>query len=289
MALLLLGAGPIDADLANLRAADARLATVAYRLQTANAALCSDVRPLPGFTVEALSQFSAGDRVRVAAQLGLGALPSVAAVAAGSSAEKAGLRSGDALVALGGIAAPGPGGDRYDQIAQTEALIEARLTRGPLDLRVRRSDGERTMTITGDRGCASRVQVIAGGLGATQADGQYAQISVKVLQLAQGDDELAVAVAHELAHNILQHRAKRTPSRQAEFEADRLGVWLVARAGYDPDAPVRFWTRFKAADKTILPDGSHPSWNKRIAAVAAAVAQVRAQMAAAQPLIPPPQ
>ena len=32
--------------------------------------------------------------------------------------------------------------------------------------------------------------------------------------------------------------------RQTEAEADRLSVWLLAGAGYDPEAAARFWRKF---------------------------------------------
>jgi len=282
---LLLG-GALDPDLASLRSADARLAAVAFRLQTRNAALCTDVRPLPGFTLQTLAQFAADDRRRVAAQLGLGDRPVVAAVAPGSQAARAGLRVGDVLAAVEGVATP-PDDPRssYAQLAAATAQVEAALADGSADVHL----GDRTVTLTGDRGCASRVELVPGGLQATGADGRYVQISERMLRLAASDDELAVVVAHELAHNILKHEARRTPSREGEYEADRLGVWLVARAGYDLVAVPRFWRRLKArTDYGILSDGSHPSWTKRLAAIDRAIAEVEAQRTRGAPLVPPP-
>jgi predicted Zn-dependent protease len=75
------------------------------------------------------------------------------------------------------------------------------------------------------------------------------------------DDELAAALAHEMAHVALLHvsltttwehvsnRAKTDPYFHASFrteqeaEADRLGILYMTLAGYDPRAAPRIWQR----------------------------------------------
>lgn len=280
--------GAIDPDLQALRTADMRLATVAHRLQVAAVGLCPDVARLPGITVQALSQYDAAGRARLMAQLALGDVPSVAAVATGSDAARQGLRPGDAIIAINGAATPAaPKRSGYAQVGATEDQLDAALAQGPVRLRL--APDNREVTLAGDRGCASRVQLTAGGLLRTQADGRYVQISQKMFDLARGDDELAAVTAHELSHNILRHNALKTPSKQAEYEADRLSVWLVARAGYDLGAVLPFWEALrKKTDYGIFADASHPGWGKRIAAITAAVAAVRAQQAAGVLLVPTP-
>ncbi|MFM9977273.1 MAG: M48 family metallopeptidase [Sphingomonadaceae bacterium] len=284
LVLVVLLGGALDPDLAALRSADARLAGVAFRLQTANAVLCSDARPLPAFTLQTIGQFPARDRPRVAAQLGLGDLPMVAAVAPDSAAARAGLKVGDSVVAVDGVAlGPTTASAGYAGLAAAADRIELALTDRSAELRLQ----DRVVQITGDRGCPSRAELVPGGFKATGADGRYIQISERMLRLAASDDELAVVVAHELAHNILKHRARRTPSRESEFAADWLGVWLVARAGYDLAAVPRFWQRLQAqTDYGILSDGSHPSWKKRLAAIDRAIVEVERQRAAGEPLMP---
>lgn len=57
-------------------------------------------------------------------------------------------------------------------------------------------------------------------------------------------------------------------SRVQESEADRIGLILMAKAGYDPDQAVHFWERFASAkkDKGQLPQflSTHPSDATRI-------------------------
>lgn len=286
--MLILAALAVDSSLSRLQAEDARVAVMSWRLQTANAPLCPKTARILGMSIHALSQYRPGQRAAAAAQFGLGANPVVAAVAPDSAAGQAGLKPGDALIAIDGQPTPPvhPGAG-YVPVGKTEAMLDAALALSPADLRISRQGAEQSVTLVGDTGCASRVQIIAGGSINAQADGSYVQINSAMLDFAANDDELAVIVGHELAHNILRHIALKTPSKTAEYQADRLGVWLMARAGYDVDAVVPFWTRLeKRTSAGILADGSHPSLKKRLAAVAVAVAQLKAQRAAGQPLIP---
>ncbi len=306
---LLIGAAPApDNGLAALQAADARVAAVAWRLQTAGIALCDRSEVLPGFTMNTLAQYGPADRARVAAALGLGARPTVVAVVAQSNAAKAGLRAGDLIAAIGGA----PTDDRlppnasYAPVERAEAMVTAGLNTPPLILAVSRAGDVRTVRVTGDRGCASQVQIVSGAALGAQADGRYVQLTAGTIDFLSDDDELAALMAHELAHNFLRHRAKLDATgvsrgifagvgksgaalRATEYEADRWSVWIVARGGYPLESVVPFWTRWAKArgDFGILSDGTHPRWADRIARIAAAVAEAKAQIAAGKPLIPP--
>jgi beta-barrel assembly-enhancing protease len=252
-------------SLAALQAQDARVADVAWRLQTANAALCPGER-VNGVAVQARSQF--------AEDVGLGDRPVVAAVAAGSAAAKAGLRAGDEVLAVGGQATPVVAkGAGYAPVAATEAMLTGEM----LNLQIRRGQMQQSVSFRPEAGCASVVQIIPGRRINAQADGRYVQINAGIIDFVTSDTELAAVVAHELAHNILKHRAKKTPSKQAEYEADQLSVALVARAGYRIDAVLPFWTRFeKRTSPGLFSDGTHPGSKKRLAALAAAVADLEA-------------
>ena len=92
--------------LSALRDADARVAAVAWRLQTANVALCQDVVPLPGFSIETLDQYSPSERREAVAEFGLEDLPQVSAVVPQSAAGKAGLKPGDTILAVDGQPMP---------------------------------------------------------------------------------------------------------------------------------------------------------------------------------------
>lgn len=58
-------------------------------------------------------------------------------------------------------------------------------------------------------------------------------------------------------------------SRDDEYEADRIGMNYMARAGYDPQEAVNFWENFMQAGGTSVPEllSTHPSDSNRIEAL----------------------
>jgi len=65
-------------------------------------------------------------------------------------------------------------------------------------------------------------------------------------------------------------------SRKAEAEADRIGIELAARAGYDPHAAVSLWEKMGKVNKTSVPEflNTHPSSSTRQATLKALVPQM---------------
>jgi beta-barrel assembly-enhancing protease len=282
-----------------LAIADARVAEVSWRLQTANVALCPKHTPLPGLSLQMRDQYGPADRPGT----GLGAFPTLSAVVPGSAAAKAGLKVGDAITAIDGAAMPvaTDGRATFDTVGKAEAQLAAAMAKGAVTLTLA---DKRSIALTADQGCASDVQLLPQkGLNAA-ADGQVVQLGGKLYDFAQSDDELAAVIAHELAHNFLGHRNQLDEAgvstglfaglgkngaklRQVEFEADRLSVWLVARAGYKLDALAPFWARLGKRAGIVISDGTHPGFKERVRRIEAAVTEVSAQQASGQPIVPP--
>jgi hypothetical protein len=270
MLALLVLAGMLD----GLRQADARVAAIAWRLQTANVATCRDVVSLPGFSIETLDQYTAAERAEATAAFALHDLPQVSAVVPDSAAAKAGLAVGDEIAQIDDVALPrvrgGPAS--YDTTAAAEAAIAASLAHSPAKLTLK----FRTINLSGDPGCASQVQLVPGARLDASADGHYVQISGAMYQLADDDAELAFVIAHELAHNLFPEAKRVTGSgkgqRAAELAADRRAIAMIDRAGYDVSKVVPFLQRVSRKRALSWLDESHPAWTPRIAA-AAAVAQ----------------
>jgi Zn-dependent protease with chaperone function len=313
--LLLLAAGgpaavhaqPMDQSLLGLRSLDQRVETVGNRLAVANLDLCGDRAWRPGFAVHDLSQYGPEYRAAAIRAFGLDAGPAVLALAVGGAAERAGLHRDDIIFAIDGRPPPAPAagrGQSFDQMERILDALDAAFADGQADLRVRRGDRELTIMVAAERGCASRFQVVPGHSLNARADGRYVQVTSAIAAYVQDDSELAVVLAHEFAHNILGHRVRLDAAqvhrgflgnfgrsaeriRETEVEADRLSVYLLDRAGYDPQATVRFWSRFGHHGLNFLGSSTHPNWRRRIASFEEEIALISAARNAGRLPTPP--
>jgi predicted Zn-dependent protease len=133
-------------------------------------------------------------------------------------------------------------------------------------------------------------------------------------QLHATDAELAAVLGHEIAHALREHSRERISrayaeqlalagiavatgasnttmqlasqvsavtfqlphSREQEAEADRIGLELMARAGYDPNAAVSLWLKMGKLTSGGPPEflSTHPSGESRIRDLEASVPRV---------------
>lgn len=291
--LLLLAAGAVDPGYWQaLRAVDGRMATIGWRLQTGNVALCRALQPAPGLHLHAIDQYAGDAEADARAAFGFATPVQVEAIVAGSPAGAAGVAADDGLVAVNGepVMAPTPAtaGTSATRDA-ANALIARQPADRPLMLTLRRDGVSRTVTIPARPGCASAFEVLLGpGLKAS-SDGRIVQVGVRFFETLP-DDKIAAVVAHELSHTILQHRRRLEAAgaqwgiwsefgrsgklfRQTEDDADRLSVHLLRNAGYDPQAAVRFWREDGGkVDGGLFRGASHGSAKARATAIAAEIA-----------------
>lgn len=316
LALLLAAASPgttpaneTQAMLAALQAMDGRVASIGHRLAVAGAVFCSLPVSRAGFVIHDLGQYAPEFRPDAVALFGLGAEPAVLAVVPDSAAARAGLRAGDAILGIGGRSVPGGSEDRggkatFARVAAIEPMIEAALAMGDLALTIERGGSRHELAIAGDRGCATSFQVQPGTRLNASADGRYVKLSSAVVDFTRGDDELALIVAHEFAHNILGHRDAldaqgvsrglfrafgKNPGRirATENEADRLALHLMARAGFDIRVAPAFWDRFgRETDAGIFSDRTHSGRRERIALARTEIALIEAQRLRGEPPTP---
>ena len=296
-----------DASLLAMRALDQRVATIGYRLATAGRALCAAHQNLPGFAVHDLSQYGASFRPAAIRAFGLDAGPGVLALVPGSPADRAGLRLDDVLLSLDGQALPhgDPGRDRsFDRMAHILDALEAAFADGSAEVEIKRAGARLMLHIGTEPGCASRFQLVPSGRLNAEADGRYVQVTTAITAYVADDAELAAVLAHEFAHNILGHRVRLDAARvsrgffgnfgrnaarirETEIEADRYSVYLLDRAGYDPQAAVRFWTRFGQRGLNFLGSPTHPNWRSRIALFETEIAAIRRAHAEGREPVPP--
>jgi predicted Zn-dependent protease len=159
------------------------------------------------------------------------------------------------------------------------------------------------------------------------AGGKIAVYSGLLREIRPTDDELAQVLGHEIAHAVAAHSAEQMSvamatqlgvtalaiatdsaaaagvgaaaatlavglpySRQAETEADRIGIELAAKAGYDPRAAVSLWEKMeREAGGGAPPEflSTHPAPANRTAALAELVPQMQPYYQSAKQSNPP--
>ena len=157
-----------------------------------------------------------------------------------------------------------------------DRIDQALASTGSVRIAWRDQDGTaREAAIAGVPACGTRFDLLDGG-GRAVADGKRVIFGRKFEGFGLSEDEMAAAVAHEFANNLLAHRKwlntagrKWRNVRVSEREADRLMPWLLANAGYDPAAAVRFFRKWGPGnDGWIFRAPTHDGWDERAEFVA---------------------
>jgi beta-barrel assembly-enhancing protease len=283
-----------------LRKHEERVTIIGERLSAAAAAAgwCDPV-PSLGWTLGDVASYPKSLRplVRRHWQLPNTTTLFVSSIAPDGTAAQAGVTAGMGIASIDGQVPV-----RYQGSTPTrrpldvsEGIVEAALGRGPVAVETVGSDGTtRRFELTGRPVCRSRFEVSAEDEEQAYADGSIVQVTAGMAEYTKdSDDQLAGVIAHEIAHNVLRHIPRQseagTPddyrrhlrryanlSRDMEEEADRLAVWLLMRAGYDPEAPLAFWTRFGPNNDSAHPFGRlHDPWRDRVAAIQDELALMR--------------
>jgi len=152
------------------------------------------------------------------------------------------------------------------------------------------------------------------------ADGQRVVVTSGLIRFAEGDGEVAMVLAHEIAHNSMEHiDAKVHNARMAsvfdiiaaaygvgtggafarigsnsfskdfEREADYLGLYIMARAGKPVEGLEGFWRRMAAEDPLSNHDSmfrTHPVSAERTLALRRTAEEIDAKRQSGQPLLP---
>jgi hypothetical protein len=284
----------ISSSWAELREGDERVATVMYRLAVANRRFCRGaLAPQSGLALHSLAQYAPAERPGAARAFGLGAHIGVMAVVAGSPAARAGVRADDQLLAINGrqlanvtLDIPTP----TDTFVKTiDQLLAAAMRKGEVALLMNGPGGDYLAHFTAEQGCRSTAEFDPGAAINASADGERLMVSAGLLARCTGDDDLALVIAHELAHNLLHHAARLAragivsgflPSGAAasaaveatEEEADALGVRLATAAGYDLSRSVAFIAGLQARPGFDRLPATHPAPARRLALLTAAIA-----------------
>ena len=307
------GAGVADAApgarLTALTDMDQRVARVAWRLMSANVGLCPVVRQSAGWAIHSANQYSLEMRPIAEQRFALnGDLPGILSAPEGSPAAVAGLRTGDLILAVNGVALErGVEGRRpqYEGLAANLRQLDAALAGGTTQLTILRAGQSQSLSILPVRACGYEVQLNPSDDLGARADGRRLFINTALADFARTDDELALILGHELAHNVLGHRSWSETGGEGrtvvdrdcapqlcadgdkERQADRVGLYLMARAGYRPETGTAFWERYADFNWQVrFPSFSHASAGTRARRLAVVQQEIEARQAAGQPLDP---
>jgi beta-barrel assembly-enhancing protease len=294
-----------------------RLYRVAAPLLINNTDLCKkNARNLLGFTAK--NRYSYSNEFAGAAQksLGLDDRLQVMGVLAGGGAARAGVRRGDVLLAVEDKNLP------KGETAEREAasiLAPMMSGRSSIALTVLRDGSRVAVNVPLTYACAFGIE-----LGNTEnvlaySDGHRVLITRGMLNAVRSDDELAFVLAKEMAHNALSHSTKQRTSatiggiidnltrirpdmsgmggmaglrpmpQDLDAMADKLSLYMLARAGYDIDQVVPFWQRMASQYPATVLNGYtalHPSTNYRVAAMEKTIKDIRTKQARKKPLMP---
>ncbi|MEO1730170.1 MAG: hypothetical protein AAFR64_05485 [Pseudomonadota bacterium] len=276
----------LDAERAGIgyfQDADQRLQDVGWQLVRGNAAFCAKTIPSIGLKLQDTASYGRPDIAKAA--LGLKGAFAVQTAAVGSPAALSGEFVRNREVTRLGSEDPNSweGGKRqyWDRLTRAHDWIDNHLANTGA-VTVTFADGE-AATVEAVNVCATRFEMLGGSKEAL-ANGSSVFLGVRFPGLAWEEDAVfAGVVAHELAHNLLGHtvwldrnKRKRKHVRLTEREADRLMPWLLANAGYDPQAAYDFMTRWgKNHSAGFFRNRAYEGWDERAEFIAAEIPIVR--------------
>lgn len=245
----------------------------------------------------------------------------IAHVVDDSPADLAGLQAGDRLVSLNGKPFPQGAG----AVASTERMLR-RLQYEPAAFVVHRNGEDVELAATPIAACKYPLLVLQDSVPNAYADDTQIMVTSGMLGFVKNDVELATVISHELAHNVMGHVDAREANTTAgaaggllldvlfalagvntggafmrsgmnsgaasysmEFEeqADYVGMYMLARAGYDYNQSVALWERRSGRTKILNEGGTtHPTSTARFIAMDSAAQEIYQKQLASLPLLP---
>jgi len=303
-----------EAALRDMVALQDRLYRVAAPILVSNPALCrSNTRNQLGFMAKNKYSYSSEYANSAQKVLGLDEQLQVTSVMTGSGAASAGVHSGDKLIAVNDIPLPqGPNAEHQAHLILAPAIGEHM----SINLTLNRGGADFALKVPLTRACAFLVVLGNTEQVAAYADGVQVMVTRGMLSTTKSDDELAFVLATEMAHNVLGHvKKQRTGASIAakidnlarihpdnddhaplkastpEFDiaADKLGLYMAARAGFAVEGAGAFWSRLASANPASVADSYsalHPVTANRLTAIAKATNEIKAKQANRKPLTP---
>jgi beta-barrel assembly-enhancing protease len=301
-----------------------RLQKVASKIVVDGADMCGDkVSSYYGFNFWNQNSFSQSMKDIAKSKYSLDEHFKILNIAPKSPAETATFKEGDTLVSINGWLIP-VGKDMQKQLNQK--LVEYGKTYTPLEIAVLRDNAEQKLTITPIKACDFTVHLAPDDTKNAYADGKNIVVYKGMMDFFKSDEEIALVVSHELAHNSMKHidakqknatvggvfgllldiaaatagvntngdfsrlgagLAGNAYSVQFEQEADYVGLYFMQKAGFDINNAAGFWRRMAVNNsQAITVKSSHPTTPERFVAIEATVSEIKTKIEKGQPLTP---
>lgn len=301
-----------------------RLTDLAYPILASATPLCGDDAGAH-LGIRFANRHLYEDEWREAAEaaLGLGDTIQIVTVTDSAAADRAGLETGDLLVRVNGR--PVPAGE--DAVQALSERLDAALEGSGESIRVvyRRQAERRTAEVTPDVVCDYPVRVVRASPLNAFADGDRIYVTTTMMRFAD-DDELSVVLAHELAHNAMDHIEAQeqnailggllgvladvaaatqgmntggayaaqgaklgamSHSQDFEREADYVGLYVMALAGLPLEDAPRFWRQMAQENPESIDFArTHPTSASRFLRMEKAVDEIREKKDKGVPLRP---
>ncbi|MHA6317738.1 M48 family metalloprotease [Altererythrobacter sp. CAU 1778] len=236
---------------------DQRLLDLSDRMLIASANRCEETMPNIGLIMHSRDQYAASSEEYRERAFPPERPLAVLAVGDPSPSRSAGIAPGAWLTGIGSWRTETSSSDERQLRLRAFDALASLPAEEYVVLHMASSAGLSDVAIPARPACRILVEQVPGSRRFARSDGSIIQISSKLLEEVD-DSQLAVILAHELAHAVLQHRERLDEAdvkkgllgefgksarlaREAEIEADRLSVHLLADAGLDPSAGPQFW------------------------------------------------
>lgn len=246
--------------------------------------------------------------------------PTIISVAEGSPAAKAGIRKDDVFASLDGEPVPGTG-----TVAWMSERLKGAGDR-PIQVGIERDSQTKIFSVTPVFACSYPIVLANTNQANAFTDGKIIVVHAGILRIAQTDAELALVVGHELAHITTRQFEKHEQNRVAgavggavvdvmfamarvntggaftrqggqigarafgtefEKEADYVGAYYAARAGYEVAGAERLWRAMAQEDpKSLVYAGVHPTSPERFVQMEKTTEEIAAKRRRGLPLVP---
>jgi len=290
-----------------------RLYRVAAPLLLKNTELCpTQSRSILGFTAKNRYSFS-NDFIDVAREtLNLDDQLQITSVLPGSGAMLAGIKPGDILLAAGGKPLPkGPNAER----ASSSIIADSIQGNAPIELTVLNGSDTTIVEVVLTRACAVPIDLGNSDEVNAYADGRRVMVTRGMLNFVQSDEELAYALAREIAANIvvptprpalsavidrlhtLNTLATPLPDEApivstnsiTDASVEKLALFMLARAGYSIDGVAAFWERLNLkfpADVRNSHAATHSLLSERLGVIGRTTQVIKNKQKSGLPLKP---